>query len=47
MSLPLSLLLAPQAYRLDPERPLGRESAGAGFQRHTSDLGATDAITWL
>ena len=31
MSLPLSLLLAPQAYRLDPERPLGRESAGAGF----------------
>ena len=31
MSLSLSLLLAPQAYRLDPERPLGRESAGAGF----------------
>jgi starch synthase len=31
MALPLTLLLAPQAYRLDPQRPLGRESAGAGF----------------
>ena len=31
MALPLTLLMAPQAYRLDPERPLGRQSAGAGF----------------
>ena len=29
--LPLSLLMAPQAYQLDPQRPLGRQSAGAGF----------------
>ena len=31
LPLPLSLLMAPQAYRLDPQRPLGRQSAGAGF----------------
>jgi glycosyltransferase involved in cell wall biosynthesis len=31
LPLPLTLLMAPQAYRLDPNRPLGRQSAGAGF----------------
>jgi starch synthase len=31
MALPLTLLMAPQAYRLDAEKPLGRESAGASF----------------
>jgi starch synthase len=31
LPLPLSLLMAPQAYRLDPQQPLGRQSAGAGF----------------
>ena len=31
MALPLTLLMTPQAYRLDPDRPLGRQSAGAGF----------------
>lgn len=31
MTLPLTLYIAPQAFRLDPEQPIGREAAGAGF----------------